>query len=318
MMLRAFRLAFAMQRFELRLLLGAAALLVVAALLIAGQTRAVRTEQLACYRDAAPPVEGSVGSPCPQFDPTLNLLATAATFATVGAMATPFVLGLFLGVPIVAREIEGRTAPIAWTLSRSRRRWLLHRAAPVVAVVVLAALLVGIAGEVLTRAAPWNEGVDPGFNDYGARGGLVAVRALAVLSLGLAIGALVPRQLPALLLAAAVTLALFVGVELVRDDLMRREAVPLTSQEQQQGASQKIYDSALRDDATGELISYDDYYRDHPGAMQGELPPGVTPVVYTVPGARYGDFVLRESAILGAVAALALAVTTGVVSRRRP
>lgn len=318
MMLRAARLSFAMQRFELRLLLGVAALLVVAALAIAWQIRVARAEELECYRTAPPPVEGSQADVCPELRPRLEVLETGAGVVHAGALVTPFVLGLFLGVPIVAREIEGRTAPIAWTLSRSRRRWLLHRAAPVVAVVVLAALLVGIAGEVLTRAAPWNEGVDPGFNDYGARGGLVAVRALAVLSLGLAMGALVPRQLPALLLAAAVTLALFVGVELVRDDLMRREAVPLTSQEQQQGASQKIYDSALRDDATGELISYDDYYRDHPGAMQGELPPGVTPVEYTVPGSRYGSFVLRESAVLGAVAALALAVTTGVVSRRRP
>lgn len=45
---------------------------------------------------------------------------------------------------------------------------------------------------------------------------------------------------------------------------------------------------------------------------------GVTPVVYTVPGSRYGDFVLRESAILGAAALLALGTTALVVSRRRP
>jgi hypothetical protein len=102
-----------------------------------------------------------VGSPCAQFDPALDLLASAASFAKVGALATPFVLGLFLGVPLVAREIEGRTTSIAWTLSGSRRRWLVHRAAPVVVIVVLAALLVGIGGEVLTRSAPGNEGLDP-------------------------------------------------------------------------------------------------------------------------------------------------------------
>jgi hypothetical protein len=58
-MRRAFRLAFAMQRFELRLLLGAALLLAVIALGLAWQLRVARAEDLACHRAAPPPVEGS-------------------------------------------------------------------------------------------------------------------------------------------------------------------------------------------------------------------------------------------------------------------
>lgn len=316
-MRRAFRLAFAMQQLELRLLLGAALLLVVAGLALAWQIRVARAEELECYRTAPPPVEGSQGETCPELRPRLEALETGATFVHVGAIATPFVLGLFLGVPIVAREVEGRTAGLAWSLSRSRRRWLVQRAAPVLVLVAVATLAVGVVGDVLTHAMPWAEGAEIGFVDHAARGPLLAVRGVAVFCIGLAVGTLVPRQMPALLLSGAVTLGLFVGITLVMDDLMRREAVPLTSQEQQQGASQKIYDSALRDDATGELISYDDYYRDNPDPM-AELPPGLTPVVYAVPGSRYGDFVLRESAILGAAAFLAFGTTVLVVSRRRP
>jgi hypothetical protein len=224
----------------------------------------------------------------------LDLLASAASLAKVGALATPFLLGLFLGVPLVAREIEGRTASIAWTLSGSRRRWLVHRAAPVVVVVVLAALLVGIGGEVLTRSAPGNEGVDPGFGDYGSRGALVAVRALAVLTLGIGVGALVPRQLPALLLALGTTIALFAALTLGMDAWMAAEAVPIEVGPAQQGAS-RIFDMAYREDATGRLISFADYYSNHGGDIgvpEGEEPIGMTMVAYQVPGDRYGGFVM--------------------------
>jgi hypothetical protein len=86
----------------------------------------------------------------------------------------------------------------------------------------------------------------------------------------------------------------------------------------QQGAAQKVYDSAIRVDATGELISDEVFYNDHPEAMEDEWPSGFTPVMYSVPGSHYGDFVLRESAILGAATILTLGTTALVVSRRRP
>lgn len=317
-MQRAFRLAIAMQRFELRLLLGAVLVLVVVGLGLTWQIRATRAEELDCYRSAPPPVEGSQSDICPEFRLRLAMFETGASLLHVGAIATPFVLGLFLGTPIVAREVEQRTAGIAWSLSRSRLRWLVRRAAPILVVVAVATLAVGIVGDVLTHAMPWAEGAVVGFADYAARGPLLVVRGIAVFSIGLAVGAMVPRQLPSLLLAGALTLALFVAITLFMDNLMRREAAPLTSQEQQQGASQKIYDSAIRVDATGQLISYEELYRDHPEAFEGEWPAGFTPMVYAVPGSRYGDFVLRESAILGVAALVALGGASLVVSRRRP
>jgi hypothetical protein len=315
-MARAFRLAFAMQGLELVLLLAGALVLTAASLALAWQIRVSRTDELACYRAAPQPVEGSQASPCPQFEPWLTTLESGAVVVHGAATYAPFVLGLFLGVPIVAREVEHRTAGIAWSLSRSRRRWLVLRAAPILVVVALATLAVGISGDLLTHAMPWAEGSEVGFADHGARGPLVMVRGIAAFGIAMGLGALVPRQVPALLLAAGFTLALFVGVTLYMDDLMRREAEPLTNQEMQQGASQKIYDTALRVDATGEIISDEDYYRDHPVTM--ELPPGLTPVVYTIPGSRYGEFVLRESVILGAGAVLGIATTAVVVNLRRP
>ncbi|HET6744704.1 MAG TPA: hypothetical protein VFH90_02515 [Candidatus Limnocylindria bacterium] len=316
---RAIRLAFRMQRFELGLLLGAVLLVCVAALGIAWQTRVLREEQLACFREAPPAVEGSSGTPCPDQDEALQLLEQGAAFAKAGVLLTPFVLGLFLGVPVVAREIEGRTAGIAWTLDPSRRRWLLTRGGPVIAAAVLASLVAGVAGEVVARSAPWAEGVGLGFTDYGARGELVAVRALAVASVGLVMGALVPRQLPALLLAGAASLALFVAVTIVMDGWMEAAAEPIAVGPMQD-LSGKIYGSAMRDDATGLIVNEEEWFLANPDPVYDEfgMPVGTTMIYYMVPGWRYGEFVLRESALLGVVAALAMVTSAAVVSVRRP
>jgi hypothetical protein len=97
------------------------------------------------------------------------------------------ILGLFLGVPVVAREIEGRTAHLAWTLDPGRWRWLLQRAVPVLAVALVAGILIGIGSEMVTQAPPFMEHrLGAGFSDYGSRLGQVPVRTVAVLVLGIA------------------------------------------------------------------------------------------------------------------------------------
>jgi hypothetical protein len=317
-MLRAVRLAYRMQRIELRLLLGAALLVAVAALAIAWQTRVVRDEQLACYREAPTAVEGSFGSPCSAQDSSLQVLEQAAAFVKVGVLGTPILLGLFLAVPLVAREVESRTAPLAWSLSRSRRRWLLRRATPVMGAVVVACLAGGIAGDVLVHAAPWVEGGDPGFSDWWARGPQVAVRGLAVSAIGLVVGAFIGRQLPALLLAGMGTLALFVAATLMVDGWMEAAAEPVVVGPEQI-VSGKIYDSGFRDDATGEVVSYEQAYELF-GQQLDEFgtPPGYSNVYFMVPSRRYGEFVLYEAAIFGVVALAGIGAATQVVAHRRP
>ena len=54
----------------------------------------------------------------------------ASFIASPVAVALPFVVGILLGVPIVGRELELRTAALAWSLSGDRRRWLLSRVVP--------------------------------------------------------------------------------------------------------------------------------------------------------------------------------------------
>lgn len=315
MTLRGWRLAFAMQRLELLLFLAAAILLVVASLLIAWQTTEVRAGFVACMQRLGP------GANCSPSSPSLNDFSLWVGFARLGAFLTPFALGLILGVPVVAREVEARTASIAWTLSRSRLRWLVQRVAPLVVVVVLVAALVGVASEFVTRTNPFADyASNPGFADYTSRGVLLPVRALAVLSLAIAVGAMVPRQLAALLLAAGVTLALFVGLTLGMDAWMTAEATPIVMDQVQLGGP-RIFDVAYRDDATGEVISMNDFYNRYGDVAlpDGEQDPkGFTQVAIGIPGDQYATWVLRESAFLGALALISSAVALSVVNRRRP
>jgi len=317
-MLRAIRLAWAMQRFELRLLLGAALLVAVAALAIAWQTRVLREEQLVCYRAAPAAIEGSFDSPCSAQDSSLNTLDQAAAFTKAGVIGTSILLGLFLGVPIVGREVESRTSSLAWSLSRSRRQWLVRRASPVFGVVVLACLACGAAGDLLVHAAPWVEGSDPGFSDWWARGPQVAVRGVAVGAIGLAMGALVGRQLPALLLAGLATLALFVAATLIVEGWMEAAAEPVVVGPDQV-VSGKIYGSAFRDDATGELLDDEQVYQEIGDEMDMYgVPGGFSQVYFMVPSRRYGEFVLYESAIFGLVAVAAFGASSLIVANRRP
>ena len=58
-----------------------------------------------------------------------------------------FAAGLFLGVPIVARELERGTARLAWSLTPSRMRWYLARMLPVLVVLALVTFLAGVAAD---------------------------------------------------------------------------------------------------------------------------------------------------------------------------
>jgi len=315
MTFRGWRLAFKMQRLELLLFLAATVLLVTASLLIAWGTSEVRADFLACMQRLGP------GANCSPSSPSLNDFSQWGSFAKLGAFLTPFALGLILGVPVVAREVEGRTAGMAWTLSRSRLRWLILRIAPLAVVVIILSAAVGIGSEYVTRTNPFADyAANPGLADYTSRGVMLPIRALVVLLLAIAVGAMVPRQLPALLLAAGVTIALFVGLTLGMDAWMTSEAEPIPMADVQLGGP-RIFDVAYRVDATGEVITMNDFYNRYgdvaiPDGQQN--PKGFTQVLIGIPGDQYWPWVARESAILGALALVGGALATLVVVRRRP
>jgi hypothetical protein len=313
---RAVRLALAMERWEVLLLAAGAILLGAAALVVAWQMREVRTDELACYAAAPPAVEGSTGMTCPQFLAASETLSTLQRGMGLPFLVAPVMLGLFLALPVVARELDHRTAPIAWTLSRSRARWLLMRTAPVVGLVAVLSAVLAIAAEVMWRASPWAEGLpDLGFAEHGSHGPLMVARGVAAAGVGLAAGAIVARQLGGLLLAVLLSAALLFGTAIVMDAWMETDAewVELGTP-----ADSRIFDMAYREDATGQVVSFNDFYSYDGGqiavADDGE-PEGMTAISLLVPAERAGEWIARESMLLalislGASGAALLSVRT--------
>jgi hypothetical protein len=314
-MLTAARLAWRMQRWELLVLVGGSFVLAGVMALVAWQLIATRETLLVCY-------DASAGAPLPadcQSHVEWGNLMTAAGDVLPGiAVGVPFVVGILLGAPLVAREVEKRTAPIAWSLSRSRSRWLAGRLVPVLLATVTALLVVGAASEALMKAA--QPDVELGFANFGFHGPLVAVRGLGVLVIGVLVGLVVGRVLPAILICGLVTLALITGLYVMRDQAMRAEAT-WVKVGADGGNFAMIYDSGWTDDATGEFVSYEQAFERFPEEFGPEgswMPPGLTQVYLTTSPGLYPVIVAREIGALALVTLLASGFAAWIVAWRRP
>ncbi len=129
----------------------------------------------------------------------------------MAAMAVlPLLAGILLGAPLVASEIETRTATIAWSLGPSRRRWLAVRLAILAA--GFAVVLVGpaVTADMLAAVRPPQYDMSTAtLVDYGLRGPLVVFRGLAAFSIAVVVGLALGRVLPALLVAGVAVIVMW-------------------------------------------------------------------------------------------------------------
>lgn len=119
----------------------------------------------------------------------------------------PLVVGVFVGAPLVARELESGTFRFAWTQGRDRLRWTAGKL-----------LLLGAAVTLLPLAfsalfswwfGPWYAlmGRMTGGQAYEVAGVVFAARTLFAFSLGALLGAVIRRTVPAMAATAAGWLA---------------------------------------------------------------------------------------------------------------
>ncbi len=235
----------------------------------------------------------------------------------------PFVVGLVLGVPIVTREVEQRTALIAWPMAGSRLRWLAWRLTPVLLIGLVLAAVLAVAADQLARA--YFPHSDIGFVEYEARGLPLVMRTALMLVAGVAVGAVVGRLLPALLAGIGVAVAVFVGLAIALPQWVPSTVVAgPDSDEPAAMIGGQLHTAIQYRLPDGRLVSADDGEIFAEGVYAeagGEEPdPASLPqlIMTGVSADRYGEVVVRESLALGVLAAGLGGAAAVVVRRRRP
>jgi len=156
------------------------------------------------------------------------LLGAVYTAGVAVVLCVPAIVGVFWGAPLVARELEAGTHRLVWTQTVTRTRWLATK----LAVTGLAAMAAtGLLSLILNW---WSHSLDQAINAGQKQNGLFGVSRIApplfeargitpiaytafALALGVAIGIVVRRVVPAM----AITLALFVTVQIVMPVFVR-------------------------------------------------------------------------------------------------
>ncbi|MFI9815147.1 ABC-2 transporter permease [Saccharothrix variisporea] len=157
---------------------------------------------------------------------------TLYTGTLLAVYVLPAVIGVFWGAPMVTRELETGTHSLVWNQSVTRTRWLATKFAVGVPAAMAAAGLLSLA--VTWWAAPMDAAAD--LDDdrlarivpevFAGRGVAPVGYAAFALLLGVAIGMVVRRTVPAM----ALTLVLFAAVQVLVPLLVRPHLLPPTEE----------------------------------------------------------------------------------------
>ena len=310
------QLAFGLQRWEIVLL--SAGVLIASGLMawVALQLHGVASANPDCdFAQAA----SSCLAAAQSFDSMVDLgqlVISSTPLITLG-------VGLFLGVPLVAREVEQGTAQLAWTVGRSRVRWLIGRGAfPMLVGVVLLGML-AVLTDVLAAAMRPDLNTSETFWLYGSRGPLLIGRGLLALGAGVLIGAVLGKQLPALLLAALGVGGMTLAAAFAFGSWHETEAVLASENDH---LSEPLGISSGVELPTGERVGYGDaQFQDENGLLystQEDFEARRNPIgreyQLIIPGERYGEIVAREAAVLAGAGLLLIGGAAAVTRRRRP
>jgi hypothetical protein len=149
-----------------------------------------------------------------------------AFYATIAAMyLAPALIGVFWGAPLIAREFEVGTYRIAWNQSVSRAHWTLAKLG------LVGAASMATAGLLSLMVAWWASPIDRALSESGQAGSFgrigpveFATRGIVPLgyaafafALGVTLGVLLRRTIPAM----AITLAVFAVVQLLVPTFVR-------------------------------------------------------------------------------------------------
>lgn len=307
-MRESLRLTFRMHRFELIAISVFGLLLVVAAFWVAGRLDAIGYGR--CELSERPPMTcEALGRQF--YDIQSNEASPIFAFIAI----LPYAAGLFLGGPIVAREIERGTTRLAWSLAPSRLRWYLSRIAPILVVIVVITYAAGVAADRLIAARSPGLDLPNAFDSYGSRGVLLALTALVMTAGAIGVGAVIGRVLPTIIIALVLGYLGLTGVAKLHERFTANEAAIVD--EDQVGRGDRYIDQFFRL-PDGRIVGWNELAEIDPKSMDGEQEPQYPIVALVIPGDRYREVETREAILLGGIAVVMLAGTALIVQRRRP
>jgi hypothetical protein len=151
-------------------------------------------------------------------------LAKAASYATYEmntVVFLPVLIAVFWGVPLLAREYEQRTLPLAWSQDVSPLRWLTGKTAILgTLVAVMGTALAGSAARLAHQYQAYTRFSLFEGSAFQAGGWLPLTLALAWLALGIAAGAATRRTMPAIAVVAGLWIVRMVGIPRWREQFM--------------------------------------------------------------------------------------------------
>jgi len=241
--------------------------------------------------------------------------------AVRGLAVLPALVGLFVGAPLLARELEQGTYRFAWTQAITRRRWLLSKTALLAAGTVVAA---GLASALVMW---WRQPFDTlqgrmAPSGFDVEGLVVPAYAVFALTVGVLAGLLLRRTVAAM----TATLVVFASTRLIvlwflRPSFMaphHRTVLPTET-------GRRVGDWVLSDtlvDAGGRQISAagEDLAILH--AQQANVDPhtylvtlGWKRVISYQPAARFWTFQILEAGLFVALSAAIIVLTLWLVRR---
>jgi ABC-type transport system involved in multi-copper enzyme maturation permease subunit len=260
-------------------------------------------------------------------------------------LAVPFLLGMFVGVPLITREYSDGTNLLVWTRSVSRRKWLTVK----LVWVLLATAIFAVCFTVLTTW--WSKSGNALYADrfdtlkFGMQNLAPVAYALFAVALGIALGAWLKR----VLLAIGLTLAGLLVLQIVIGGFVRphyNAPITVTASLTQSALSAKLPSGAWLIsrrfvDQHGSVSSSPFDLPDWPPQCQaldqqqeqapvagGPKPPGPADIDNCLiaagyrqigtyqPSSRYWEFQWIEAGIYLAMAAMAICATYWLVLKR--
>jgi hypothetical protein len=237
----------------------------------------------------------------------------------------PFFVGIVMGAPLVARELEQGTAPLSWALAGARWKWLAGRILAALLLIVPLLLIAGLAADVLRGAQ--EPGVDPhaSFDYFTSRGVFFVLWGVAALMGTVALGTLYGRTMPVVIVALIACLFARATWERLTDAYVLHDMAVLEMPGTSSPGELQVYESDVLY-LDGKVYTGTDCWVSN-GVPGCQYAPGYEPdpssfgpqlAWYVVTGDHYWQVVALESAIMLAGSMLFGIVAFVRVERRRP